>query len=287
MILNKIAYPHQARLKWSLLILLLKLTVPSLSAMLRRTAPFASATIAAASHIARNPNPATQAVFESQGIHYTDKLLRGVFFRREEAAKQGQQVTLKDFTPDELERIINHYMQQPEFQNLSEEYRDYIDKPELMPAMEVRFVSRKWGHGTYALEDIKKGTFVAEYTGALHSMSSIRPSGGQWYDPRYNLNYPAEYNHVDAHCCGNESRYMNDGGKESNLSMICILGNDGIFHLVLIANRDIKAGEQLLWSYGFSYWTTPYKNYGKMCLSMFIFFYLMEDTSNKTERHKS
>lgn len=226
--------------------------------------------------IGHNPSPETLSIFAKQHLVYTPQLMRGIAFDEEDFAKL-KILKPEDFNQKTLAAFIQEALQDPKIRERSERFGGYINDLSKMPAMDIRFVSKKMGYGAFAIRAIPAGSFVGEYTGAVHSLPSTRPSGGKWYDDSYTTEYPL-LERIDAHLCGNETRYMNHSTKEANLELLMLIGNDGIPHLCLFAIRDIQDGEQLLWNYGSDYWTVPYKNILKMLASIAFIHWMTKET---------
>lgn len=136
-------------------------------------------------------------------------------------------------------------------------YLSFVKKRYCAP-ISVQWVSDKVGFGVFATEDIHRGDFIQEYTGILRA-AELR-GGLVVDDTSYAWVYPsvAEYQNnllVDSKYEGNEMRFVNHGN-HPNVMQIKLLDEDGIFHICYVAREDIKAGEQVLISYGVDYWAT-------------------------------
>jgi hypothetical protein len=59
---------------------------------------------------------------------------------------------------------------------------------------------------------------------------------------------------INAASYGNELRFVNEGGAESNCHCQIILGKDNILYAVYVTKRVIAPDEQLTVSYGQGYW---------------------------------
>jgi hypothetical protein len=126
------------------------------------------------------------------------------------------------------------------------------------------------GFGVFAEQDIQEGEIIAEYTGKVQSLSKLptidlsrdmeafelTESEKKEYKRIKNIydfatNYAGKY-FIDAHDCGNLSRFIN----HSFLPNVEAVGipQGGLFHVVFIAGKSIKKGEQLFINYGIGYW---------------------------------
>ncbi|DBA02079.1 TPA: hypothetical protein N0F65_011146 [Lagenidium giganteum] len=114
------------------------------------------------------------------------------------------------------------------------------------------------GYGAFAMEPILKSEFVYEYTGGIISDDEAERRGGI-YD-RLNLTFLFDLNLdevVDAMRKGNKSKFANHAsGERANCEarIICVRGEHRIG---LYAKRDITAGEELLYDYGWVHEDAP------------------------------
>ncbi len=114
---------------------------------------------------------------------------------------------------------------------------------------------------------IKKGEFIGYYAGEIHyhpeDEDEISYWGAYQLDPSPDCVY-----YVDAETIGNELRYMNDprglGNIQPNVKFFTAWRKFKGFDIVEVqAIRDIKAGEEILISYGPGYWKAIQKWYEK------------------------
>ena len=102
--------------------------------------------------------------------------------------------------------------------------------------------SRIDGKGVFAVQPIKKGTRILEYTGEKISRQEAteRVARGNVYvfffDPQYD---------IDGNTPKNRARYINHSC-DPNCESDIIAG-----HIWIIALRDIRAGEELSYDYGY------------------------------------
>jgi hypothetical protein len=108
-------------------------------------------------------------------------------------------------------------------------------------------VDQTIGFGGFAFRNIKKGEFIAEYTGV------ITPT---YVGGIYTMAYGKFVHHqldVDAAFFGNESRFINHSS-DPNLEIVPTIGTDQYLHLYFRALTDIDLDEQLTIDYGPDYW---------------------------------
>lgn len=134
---------------------------------------------------------------------------------------------------------------------LTKKYTENVRKHHRAP-IELRWVSATVGYGVFAYKAIKKGDFIAEYTGEVVLKESVSDTDYCWaYPPCSNDGKPLS---CDSKYKGNEMRYVNHS-YNPNVMMKYILV-DNIWHVCYLATEDIPAGKQLLVNYGDSYWNT-------------------------------
>ena len=119
----------------------------------------------------------------------------------------------------------------------------------------VYHVNDQVGYGVSADQDFKSGDFLMEYTGVVVKESSdttftwsYPPGGGNLRGTKYSL---------DGRTCGNEGRFVNHSD-EPNVETKFVF-QDNSWHLIYVAKKEIKTGEQLFVNYGSGYWTTREK----------------------------
>lgn len=116
----------------------------------------------------------------------------------------------------------------------------------------VQKVSQKVGYGLFARETIKKGTPVGEYAGVVRRGNDKADRLNAYtfvYDP---------WNHfkmvVDAEKSGNYMRFANHSAKNPNMEAKLVYREKSRrWHVLLIAKKDIRRGDQLLFNYSNGY----------------------------------
>ncbi|XP_011477426.1 N-lysine methyltransferase KMT5A isoform X3 [Oryzias latipes] len=138
----------------------------------------------------------------------------------------------------------------------SEEHRqidDLINK-NTEEGMEVRQIEGK-GRGVFAVRAFKKGDFVVEYHGDLLDLAEAKTREDQYaQDPQtgcymYYFQYQSKSYCIDATKeSGRLGRLVNHSKSGNCQTRLHAIGETP--HLILVASRDIKAGEELLYDYG-------------------------------------
>lgn len=116
----------------------------------------------------------------------------------------------------------------------------------------IKWIDTTLGYGAFAEEDIPEGSFVGEYTGVVRRLYRKHPDQNP-----YCFHYPTKLWSmrtctVDSMHEGNLTRFFNHS-KKPNLLPFCAVDR-GLLHLVFVAARNIKKGEQLTFDYGEDYW---------------------------------
>uniref|UniRef100_A0A8C7Z9F9 [histone H4]-lysine(20) N-methyltransferase n=1 Tax=Oryzias sinensis TaxID=183150 RepID=A0A8C7Z9F9_9TELE len=171
-----------------------------------------------------------------------------VFFRVENKVSQNKKVT--DYFP------IRRSNRKTKGEIKSEEHRqidDLINK-NTEEGMEVRQIEGK-GRGVFAVRAFKKGDFVVEYHGDLLDLAEAKTREDQYaQDPQtgcymYYFQYQSKSYCIDATKeSGRLGRLVNHSKSGNCQTRLHAIGETP--HLILVASRDIKAGEELLYDYG-------------------------------------
>jgi|GEM_PF-996697 len=144
--------------------------------------------------------------------------------------------------------------------DLSDKYARDIKEKVLAP-MSIQWISEYVGHGVFAEEDLPQGGFVGVYGGIVQERVLIKERDYAWGYPIKTLENDRVI--IDAGIRGNELRFINDG-VDPNCVMKNIIGPDGLWYVCYVASKFIKKGDQLLVSYGSSYWDTRKYNYQEL-----------------------
>lgn len=153
----------------------------------------------------------------------------------------------------EIERSAQAYYQEhtAAMDNIIKMYGQAVAQKRRAPIY-VAWVSDQVGWGVFAAQDIGDGEFIQEYTGVFAARTPGVP-----FDSTYAWQlYQPENSRlllIDSKIEGNEMRFVNHSN-HPNLMAKIFIGLDKQYHVTYIAKGLIKAGEQLLVSYGAEYW---------------------------------
>lgn len=144
---------------------------------------------------------------------------------------------------------------------LEERYGALIDQG-YHADMHIGWINNTVGYGAYAAQDIKMGDMVIEYTGIVQEDTPFDEDNLYLWDYP-TVMYETKPNKkrrtkiifcVNAEKAGNMARFINHSLRKYQNVGIEIIPRKGYWHVVYIAKKDIKKGQQLLTYYGLSYW---------------------------------
>jgi hypothetical protein len=127
--------------------------------------------------------------------------------------------------------------------------------------LSIRWLGEEIGHGVFAEQDLAPGDFIGIYAGVVQEKLLVRDRDYAWSYPGQTLDGGRIT--LDAAKKGNELRLINDG-RDPNCIVKYIIGMDNLWHVCYIAAKNIKKGDQLLISYGDSYWNTRKYKYQEL-----------------------
>ena len=131
---------------------------------------------------------------------------------------------------------------------LGMDHKDKILKGFIWPSS-IRFIGERVEYGLFAEKDIVEGDYIGEYVGVVREN-----------DRRDLNNYLYEYpvpdyigrSHVIDASSGGFSRFINHSFNPNLKPLYAFF--DGFYHLIFIAIKPVKKGEQLFYDYGKNYW---------------------------------
>ena len=145
---------------------------------------------------------------------------------------------------------------------LTEKYGELI-KIGYQAPMFVKWINAKGGYGAYADTKLKKGDMVIEYTGIVEAETPIIDEDNFYLWTYPTILYQTEPGKtrrkkiefcINAEKAGNFARFINHSLRKYQNVAIQLVPYNNMWHVVYIAQRDIRKGEQLLTHYGIGYW---------------------------------
>lgn len=132
---------------------------------------------------------------------------------------------------------------------LRSQYGKFIDSHSLAP-LYIGWVNSIVGYGLFANGSIKRGQYIGECTGRIIPVTSIDPRDAFLF--HYPSSHPNKQFVIDAGVEGSLLRFINHDS-QPNVDAEYVF-HKGLWHLVFIANDNIKEGQQLTLDYGPNYW---------------------------------
>ncbi|MBQ8498768.1 SET domain-containing protein-lysine N-methyltransferase [Chlamydia sp.] len=120
------------------------------------------------------------------------------------------------------------------------------------PPTAICWINSYVGYGVFAREFIPAWSYIGEYTGILRRRQAL------WLDENdYCFRYPVpryalRYFTIDSETHGNITRFINHSDNP-NLEATGAFEN-GLFHIIIRAIKDILPGDELCYDYGPLYW---------------------------------
>ncbi|KAK7685044.1 hypothetical protein QCA50_011880 [Cerrena zonata] len=120
-----------------------------------------------------------------------------------------------------------------------------------IPQMEVK--QGNYGFGVFAINNIKKGTFLGEYVAEVfHRIDVTRQMIWDYTDLNYNFLLSSSQA-LDAITVGNFTRFFNHDKKGGNVYPKVFIVN-GDHRIAFYASEDLVKGTELMFYYGPNYW---------------------------------
>jgi hypothetical protein len=116
----------------------------------------------------------------------------------------------------------------------------------------IRWIDPVFGWGVFALRDLKKMQFIAEYTGKVRKRKKEDEKNAYCFEYAIVPGVPSPYN-IDALEQGALARYINHSDQPNLHSALATF--DQISHVVLYTKEPIAKGIQLCYDYGPDYWS--------------------------------
>ena len=130
-----------------------------------------------------------------------------------------------------------------------------------MTPLFIKWVNKTVEYGAFADSDISRGDMICEYTGNLSIDTGAVENLYLWDYPTVMFEkVPGKKRRkkikfcIDAQDQGNIARFINHTTREYQNVGVQIVPAQGLWHIIYVAKKDIKKGQQLLTHYGMEYW---------------------------------
>jgi hypothetical protein len=160
-----------------------------------------------------------------------------------------------DITKDK-EYLINVGLNE----RLEKKYSEQIAAGYVAP-LYIKWVNKMVEYGAFANADLERGDMVCEYTGILCEDSGDVDNLYLWDYPTFFFKtIPGKKRRkktkfcIDAQEAGNIARFINHTTHQYQNVGVQIVPAQGFWHVVYVARRPIKKGQQFLTHYGVEYW---------------------------------
>ncbi len=121
----------------------------------------------------------------------------------------------------------------------------------IIPDVYLKWIDPIKEYGLYACKDIKKHTFMGEYTGIIRRYKN-KIDDRNAYCFEYSIGQKKTPYTIDAREKGSLIRFVNHSDTP-NLSPLSVY-LEGVMHIIFRSNKDIKKDEELTYDYGPNYW---------------------------------
>lgn len=180
--------------------------------------------------------------------------LQPLFFSKEQLCKTLGFTYLSqyDFTGSSLKSLIEQQAlssHNEEQKALGLQYVKEIVTDYTAPCL-VSFISDEVGYGLFSEIDIPERAMIGRYTGMIRENSRLYPFSDYAYS--YPLIDEIGRNYVIDAKSGNLTRFINHS-TSPNLKPVYAY-YEGLYHLLFLARKPIKKGEQFSYDYGATYW---------------------------------
>lgn len=116
----------------------------------------------------------------------------------------------------------------------------------------IKWINERKGYGLFALHDLKKDTYVGEYTGEVRKFKRRQDNKNSYcFEYQIGENKRSHFT-IDAKYMGNIVRFINHD-YFPNLTTFAAYSND-IMHIILKTGKFIPKDTELTYDYGPKYW---------------------------------
>lgn len=134
---------------------------------------------------------------------------------------------------------------------LGKYFENEIDKSQ-SANLAIRYIDPQIGWGVFALQDLKKMQFIAEYAGKVRKRRKEDEKNGYCFEYVVCQGLATPYT-IDAQDQGGVARYINHSENPNLNSALATFKH--LSHVILFTKEPIAKGTQLCYDYGPDYWS--------------------------------
>ena len=121
----------------------------------------------------------------------------------------------------------------------------------VLPPVRIKWINDKIQWGVFAEKDLKPMQYIGEYAGQVRRYKRADSKNCYCFQYQFISDEKAIYT-IDAMNQGGITRFINHSQQANLKSALATLRN--LSHVVLFTSRFVRAGEQICFDYGPSYW---------------------------------
>lgn len=129
-------------------------------------------------------------------------------------------------------------------------FKSEIQYP-VIPDVFLKFINPEIGWGVFANRDFKKMECICQYSGVVRKSKRADKTNAYCFEYTLTNGVKTPFT-IDAQDAGGISRFINHSEKPNLQSSLATI--DNLNYVLLIANSDLKKGQQLCYDYGPDYW---------------------------------
>lgn len=157
-----------------------------------------------------------------------------------------------------LKKVIKSCKRQIKLGNIAEReiwagtfYEEEIKKFSI-PKVYIKWIDERKGFGLFALTDLKKDTFIGEYSGLVKKFKSrIDSKNSYCFEYQIGSRRNSHFT-IDAKYMGNHVRFINHSYSPNLSTFAALVGQ--IIHIVMKTSKSVAKDTELTYDYGPRYW---------------------------------
>ena len=122
----------------------------------------------------------------------------------------------------------------------------------ILPPVYIKWIDERKGYGLFSLVDLKKDTFIGEYTGHVRKYKKPKDNKNS-YCFEYQIGEPSKSHFtIDAKYMGNVVRFINHSYTPNLTTFAAYSGQ--VMHIIMKTSQPIKKNTEFTYDYGIKYW---------------------------------